>query len=225
MTFKLHIMRILKVQGHPHHNELLNLTLSNQTSMTIASETYARANLSEGQELSEEELSTLVKEESYHQCHEASLNLLKYRPRSELELKERLLRKGFLTDAIDKTLKHLKELSLVNDRAFASSWADSRKANKSRRLIKLELQRKGIARDIVEEVTSDIIDEESTALTIARKKARSLQGKAPREFQGRILAYLSQKGFNYDVGKKVARTVFLEFADFSPSPIDDRNKK
>lgn len=224
MRFDLYIVHILNVQEHPRHKDLLNLTLSNKTSLTISREIYISANLSEGKELSEEELSALDREESCHRCHQASLNLLKYRPRSELELKQRLLRKGFLSGVIEKTLKRLKDLSLVDDTAFAALWADSRKTNRSRRLIRLELQRKGISKDIVQQVTSDI-DEESTALAIARKKARSLQGKAPREFQGKILTYLLQKGFNYDVSKRAARTVLSEIADFSPISIDDENKK
>lgn len=223
-AFKLPQMRILNVQEHPHHKDLLNLTLSNQTSLTISREIYFKERLSEGKEFSGEDLSALVKEESYHRCHQASLNFLKYRPRSELELKQRLLRKGFLPDAIEKTLKNLKDVSLVDDKAFASLWTDSRKSNRSRRLIKLELQRKGISKDIAQQVTSNI-DEDSTALAIARKKARSLHGKAPREFQGKILTYLVQKGFNYDVSKRAARTVMSEVADFSPVSIDDENKK
>lgn len=150
-----------------------------------------------------------MREENHHRCHQASLNLLKYRPRSELELKQRLLRKGFLPGVIEKTLKHLKDLSLIDDRAFASMWTDSRKANKSRRLIRLELQRKGISRDVAQQVTSGI-DEESSALALARKKARSLKGKPPREFQGKIVTYLLQKGFNYDISKRTVRTVLLE---------------
>lgn len=217
-------MRILNVQEHPHHKDLLNLTLSNQTILTISREIYFKERLSDGKEVSEEDLSALIKEERYHRCHQASLNLLKYRPRSELELKQRLLRKGFLPDAIEKTLKTLKDVSLVDDKAFASLWTDSRKSNRSQRLIKLELQQKGISKDITQQVTLDINDD-STALAIAQKKARSLRGKAPREFQGKILTYLLQKGFNYDVSKRAARNVMLEVADFSPVSIDDESKK
>lgn len=217
-------MHILNVQEHPYRKDRLNLTLSNQTSLTVSREIYLKESLSEGKELSEEDLSLLIKEESYHRCHQASLNLLKYRPRSELELKQRLLRKGFIPDVIEKTLKTLKDISLVDDRAFASLWTDSRKSNRSQRLIRLELQRKGISKDIAQQVTLDI-DDDSTALAIAQKKARSLQGKAPREIQGKILSYLVQKGFNYDVSKRAARTVMSEVADFSPVSIDYENKK
>lgn len=202
-------VRILNVQEHSRHKNLLNLTLSNETSLTISREIFLKARLSDGKELSEEELCTLKIEESCHSCHQASLNLLKYRPRSESELKQRLLRKSFLPDVIENTLKNLKDLSLVDDGAFATLWADSRKANRSRRLLRLELQRKGISKDITQRVTADI-DDESTALTIARKKARSLKGKTPREFQGKILNCLLQKGFNYDISKRVLRTILTE---------------
>ncbi|MBI4595484.1 MAG: regulatory protein RecX [Candidatus Tectomicrobia bacterium] len=162
----------------------------------------------------------MMREENHHRCHQASLNLLKYRPRSELELKQRLLRKGFLPDVIEKTLIHLKDISLIDDRAFASMWTDSRKANRSKRLIRLELQQKGISRDVAQQVTSDV-DEESTALALAKKKARSLKGKTPGEFQGKILTYLLQKGFNYDISKRAVRTILSE----AMSQTDQQDKR
>ncbi len=201
-----HTVRILSVQEHPHRKDLLNLTFSDDTSLIISREIYLKEHLSAGTELSAEDLSSLTSVESHHRCHQASLDLLKYRPRSELELKQKLLRKGFSADVIDGTVRHLRDIALVDDRAFASAWADSRKASRSRRLIKMELHKKGIPKDMSEEATSGM-DEEATALALAQKKARTLKGESPREFQVKIVNHLLRKGFDFDMSKRVARRV------------------
>lgn len=213
-------MRILKIQEHHRRKGLLNLTLSNKTSLTLSSEICFKEGISEDKELSDEELSSLKKEESLFLCRQAALNLLKYRPRSEMELRQRLLRKVFQPEAIDKTLNYLRDLSLIDDGAFASLWADSRKTKRSRRLIKQELMRKGIPRDMAEQVTSEI-DEESAALALARKRARTLHidsqnlhGQSSREFQAKIVSHLIQKGFSYDLSRRAARAILSEI----PSP-------
>lgn len=204
-------MLILDINDNPRRKNFLDLTFSNDNNITISREVCLKENLFPGKEISEEELASLIKEENFLLCYKASLNLLKYRPRSELEIKGRLLRKGFLPEVIEKVLINLKRLSLVDDKTFAALWADSRKTSKSKRLILQELKQKGIFKDIAMEVTADI-DEEDSALNIARKRARFLQGLGSTKFQQKIIAYLFQKGFNYEVSKKVANIVSSEIA-------------
>jgi len=198
--------------------------------MSVSRETCFKANLFEGKEVSNGDLSALGKEDDYRRCYEASLNLLKYRPRSELELTQRLLRKKFSADIVTKTLIRLKSLSLIDDASFASLWVDNRKTNRSRRLIKLELRQKGISMDITQKVTANI-DEEATAISLAQKKAQYLQDirigetKDIKESRRKVLTYLLKKGFSYDMSKKAVANAFPEEADFAPFSIDDDSKK
>lgn len=215
-------MLILKVQQHPRHKDILNLTLSDDTILTISREVYFKNKLRDGKELNEEELAGLLKEERYNSCFQASLNLLKYRPRSERELKQRLLSKGFPPDAAKEIILKLKSMSLIDDSAFASLWVDSRKNSKSRRVLNLELRKKGVSSDISGQVTSSL-DEESTALAIGKKKARSLSGIPQREFQRKILSHLLQKGFDYEISRKTVRVIMLEMVrQEESSPSNDK---
>ena len=52
--------------------------------------------------------------------------LLKFRPRSEKEISERLKRKKFDTAVIRETILFLKEKSFVDDSYFAKVWLESR---------------------------------------------------------------------------------------------------
>lgn len=119
-----------------------------------------------------------------------ALRYLSYRPRSEKEIREYLVKKslqrhpgkrsasridsGVVADAspqndeeykkiIDVVIIKLKELRFLNDREFAAMWVRSRTEYKpkSKGLIKIELRQKGIAREIIEEVLQSRTEEHS----------------------------------------------------------------
>ncbi len=63
----------------------------------------------------------------------------------------------------EKAIARLREQNLSNDLAFAQFWKDNRLSfrPKSRRLIERELRDRKVAADIVEQVTTDIDDEDT----------------------------------------------------------------
>ncbi|MBE9470459.1 MAG: regulatory protein RecX, partial [Chloroflexi bacterium] len=94
-------------------------------------------------------------------CLDAAYRYLSYRPRSEGEVRQRLLRHGFANEEVDEAIAKLKEQKLIDDFAFAQFWKDSRLSfrPKSKRLIARELRGKRVDADIVYEMTKDIDDE------------------------------------------------------------------
>jgi regulatory protein len=52
--------------------------------------------------------------------------LLKFRPRSELELSQRLKRKKFSQEIVFKSIAFLKEKKFLDDDCFARNWINSR---------------------------------------------------------------------------------------------------
>jgi len=94
----------------------------------------------------------------YERLVNASLRFVSYRPRSEKEFTDFLTKKlnkwkvsGSVL--IKKVIERMRELGYVDDRAFAVWWRDQRTdfKPKGKRFIALELTRKGISRDIIDE--------------------------------------------------------------------------
>ena len=100
---------------------------------------------------------------------------LSYRPRSEAEMKERLHRRGFEDSKIEIIINKLKEQNLLDDTAFAQFWKENRDTfrPRSKRLTGLELKKKGVADEIIKEVTDDSNDMQS-AYQAAQHKAQLL---------------------------------------------------
>lgn len=189
----------------------VNVFLDGKFALSLEAEAAAKAGLKTGQELSKSQMEALAVSDRFYRCLSAALHYLSYRPRSESEMREQLERRGFDGDSVEAVITKLKEQELVDDVAFAQFWKDNRQSfsPRSQWLIRLELSRKGVATDIVEEVVNEIKDDES-AHRAALRKARSLSLSDREDFRRRLGYYLKRRGFNYEVISRIVERLWQE---------------
>jgi len=147
----------------------------------------------------------------YQRCHNAALRYLGYRQRSESEVRQRLLRHGFDSDCTGKTLARLKEQGLVDDTAFARFWKDNRESfsPRSRRLTRLELQRKGLESEVIDRVV-DELDDSDSAYRAAVSMVRRLSASDYQSFRRRLGERLGRRGFGYEVINETVEKIWKE---------------
>src|SRR5690348_9673780 len=87
------------------------------------------------------------------------LKFLNFRPRSEKEVKDYLQKKikkfpNIDSSVIDVIIHKLKQQKFLNDEEFAKMWVRSRTdyKPKGKYLVRLELIKKGISKDIIDQV-------------------------------------------------------------------------
>ena len=189
----------------------VNVFLDGKLALRLLAEVALKEGLKVGQELTESQLETLAGLDRYQRCHNAAIRYLAYRPRSEAEIRERLQRRGFDSDCTEKTLARLKEQGLVDDTAFAHFWKDNRQAfsPRSRRLTKLELQRKGLTVDIIEQVVGELDDSDS-AYRAALNRLRRLSISDYQTFRRRLGEYLGRRGFSYSIISETTARLWQE---------------
>jgi regulatory protein len=178
----------------------INIFLDGRFAFSLEAEVAVKEGLQVEQELSSGEIQKLSRTDDLQRCFSAATRYISYRPRSEPELRERLSRRGFDNDSIEKTLSRLREQGLVDDTAFAQFWTENRDyfSPRSQRLTRLELRRKGVAEEIIDSVVNSIDDEDS-AYRAGLKKARSLSHSDYQKFRHRMSNHLKRRGFNYGV--------------------------
>ncbi len=157
-------------------------------------------------------LERLVTADAEHRTYESALMLLSYRPRSEGELRQRLLRKGLPEASIDASIERLRRGGLVDDEQFARAWVESRGAGSSgrgRQVLAGELRAKGIDAELVSEALSGV-DELAHAMEAARPRANRLGGLEYNEFRRRLGGFLHRRGFGYDATSAVVRALWRE---------------
>ncbi len=178
----------------------VNVSLDGRFAFSLEAEVTIKEGLQAGQELSISQIEALARSDHFHRCLNTAANYLSYRPRSELELRERLHQRGFDGDSVEAVLVKLKEQGLIDDTAFAQFWKDNRESfsPRSQWLTKLERRRKGIADNIIDQI-ADTINDEDSAYRAALSKARSLPLSDYQSFRRRLGDYLKRRGFGYGV--------------------------
>jgi regulatory protein len=129
--------------------------------------------------------------------------LLKFRLRSENEIRQRLKKKRFDPQIVEKTILFLKEKGFINDTYFAKAWIESRiKKPLGIRRLKQELKLKGVNKEIIDNQINAIKEkysEEETVAQILKEKLRKIKGIDPQKTKRRIYAYLLRRGFSPDI--------------------------
>lgn len=144
-------------------------------------------------------------EDLYQKLLESSIWFVSFRPRSEKEFSDFLLKNLHKLGSRDTTLVHrvidrLKELGYVDDRKFASWFVEQRGLHKPKgaRFIAHELKAKGISLEI------DTHDEVTLAKRAIEKKLPLWQKLPKLEQKKKIYGFLGRRGFD---GETVHRVI------------------
>ncbi|KKP96212.1 MAG: Regulatory protein RecX [Candidatus Levybacteria bacterium GW2011_GWA2_36_13] len=133
------------------------------------------------------------------------LKFIGYRSRSEKEIIDRLRKKKIDEKMISEIMAKLQEWKFIDDIAFAKQWIESRVVNrhKSIRLVRLELLKKGIKKEIIDSLFENL-SKESDVISIEaiiRKKIKRLNIQDRNDLQ-KLSRYLLGKGFDWETVKE-----------------------
>ena len=203
--------KITALRAGRSQGKRVNIFLDGKFAFSLEAEVAAKEGLQLEQVLSTDQIEALARSDHFHRCLNAAAHYLSYRPRSESELRERLRQRGFDSDTQEAVITKLKEQGLVDDMAFAQFWKDNRESfsPRSQWLTKLELRRKGIANDIIDQVV-DAIDDDDSAYRAALSKAHRLSWSDYQGFRRRLGEYLKRRGFSYEVINHTAERLWQD---------------
>lgn len=128
-----------------------------------------------------------------------AMAILKYMDRTEEELITKLVAGGYSRGISIEALQYVKKFHYVDDRRFASNYIHSKKSTKSIRQIQIELSRKGIDKEMIQEIIEVEYDEENgeeIAIKKAIAKKTSDINSLSKEERMKLLASLYRKGFS-----------------------------
>lgn len=134
-----------------------------------------------------------------------AVHFLKFRSRSEKEVRDKLKEKKASSEIIERIIATLTKQKFLNDREFARLWVRQRITfkPKSKRIIALELRQKGIDKDLINDVLLDPgEDQEVNDLAQAKKlvssKIHKYKGMQRQEVYQKLGGFLARRGFNWD---------------------------
>jgi len=134
--------------------------------------------------------------------------LLRQRPRSVYEIRNRLKLKGYAPGVIEDVVANLERTGDLNDEKFARFWVESRMHMNPAGdvVLKHELKRNGISDGIIEAVLAEKAekyDEYEVALSMAKDRFERLKKLDRRKATKRIYDFMLRRGFKYDNIRRV----------------------
>ncbi len=128
-----------------------------------------------------------------------ALRLIKFRPRSEKEIVDKLKNKGYGSETIEELIAYLKKTRLLDDALFAKLWVEGRvKRFLGLARLRYELKQKGIEPEIIESVLGGLAEdynEEKIVEEIVIRKIKKMEGIAPEKIKSRLYGFLIRRGY------------------------------
>ena len=221
-------MKITSISSQVRSPDRINVNIDGKYRFSLDISQVTELDVKVGREVDEEELAELETESQFGKLYARTLEYCLMRPHSVREVRDYLYKKtltkrrmvavtrgrakgerklietlGYAPALADRVLTKLQHKGYVDDEQFARWWVESRNLTKGTSLRKLraELQAKGVASGIVEQVVAESgrSDDDELAKMIAKKRS-----KYPDE--QKFMQYLARQGFGYDAIKSALAT-------------------
>lgn len=188
------------------NKDRVNVYLDGKFGFGIDLTNFVLMHLKVDQELTDKKVTEIVKKAEFQKTLDKLLRFATVRPRSEKEIREYFRRKKVHASLHEDLFKKLKYFKLVDDAKFARWWIDQRQSfrPKPERVLVQELRLKGVDSQIIKDVLERTeVDEEKLAKSLIEKRAYKWKNMTLQVRRQRISQYLLQRGFSWEVVRKV----------------------
>ena len=131
------------------------------------------------------------------------LRILERGPKSSSELASALEKHEIPAEIANLVITRFTEVELIDDAAFAQQVVDASRRTKglARSMVKRKLADKGLDREIINQVASEISDEDELAVAteVAIKRLSQLSKLEPEVRTRRLVGFLQRRGFGSGV--------------------------
>lgn len=192
-------MKIISIEPNSNKKNKKNkILLDNDTFFYLYDSEIKKLDLHEKNEIDPVLYNVIFEEYLFARAKKKALAILDKTMSSKEQIRTKLRRNDFCDEVIDKVISLLEEYNLLNDYEYAKAYISSYQNKKSIRELKFELQKRGIDRDIIEELVSNIDSSEMEIANIEKtvRKYRDSEGNIPIEKRQKIMASLYRKGYD-----------------------------
>ena len=161
--------------------------------------------LREGAALSWEELDGIRVAGERPLAMTRALNLLGYRARSEVELRERLGRYGYAPETVEAVIGRLGELAYLDDEEFARQRAQEKARKYGPRRVSADLMKSGVGRELASRAVAEEFEGRSELADARSAAARRYNGQGSEAEARRVYGFLARRGYSAGVCAEVAK--------------------
>ena len=200
-------MAIITNLSEQKNKKRINIFVDDAFFCGLNKETAVKFGLKIGKEITEEKLKEACFESEIKSAFEKATDILGTRMHSKKEIFDKLFKKGYEKQVIEKVILKLEDYGFVDDRLFAKEFVSS-SLRYSKKVKEQKLRQKGVSSDIVSEILGNESDfsEFELCKKQAEKYAKS-KDISTKDGVQKLYASLLRKGFDFETIKKVCKSI------------------
>lgn len=190
-------MKITSIKQQVKSTNRYSVFVEGKYGFSLSESALLDSKIVSGQELSKQELGEFKKLSSEDKLYNQTLRYVAMRPRSRWEIEFYLTRKKQASPPLAEIiLNKLSNIGLIDDTKLAQSMVNDRRLLRpaSRRKMILDLRKKRISDDLIEQaIGHESEDEQAALLAVIESKRRQTKYQDDQK----LMQYLARQGFNY----------------------------
>lgn len=179
---------------------VVEIILDGEYALRVRARDYARMPVGAGDEIDEADYVERMGAIQANYAYERALDALDRAAKTELELRRKLARAGFVKPAIDAAIERLAAARLVNDADIADRLVKFASERQGVYAIKRKLRARGVSAPDAEEALESVTEDEQ--LKACRAQAASIIKRyaalPARESRAKLAQALARRGFSWD---------------------------
>ena len=201
---------ISKISPQVKRQGYYNIYIDGKYELSLSELDLASSGIKTNQNIDEKKLKELKNTQAKSKSYNFAIRYLALRPRSSHEVNEYLVyRKGFTQEEVEYTIHRLTNEKYINDQDFAEMWVRNRMllSPKSERVLRLELVKKGIDKQLIDNVLLSLTEQDmlDSIIEVINKKLRQQKFRDKQK----LTESLSRQGYNYGLIKKAFEELTL----------------
>lgn len=195
-----------------------NLFLNGEYFCALDNFTAAKNGLKVGMQIEEDRICKIQEESEFNFAFDKLLGYISKYRKTKKQALEYLLGKGYTYPVAFKAVDKVCSYGYLNDGEFAETYVGANLAKKGKRLMAMELKRKGVDESSVQGALEDV-DEKASARALAEKYVKNKQPSI--ELFAKCYRRLLSKGFSYDAASDAISYAKQLLKDSESGEVDD----
>ncbi|MDP4088340.1 MAG: recombination regulator RecX [Bacillota bacterium] len=202
---------ISKIEIQRNNKKRVNVYLNNEYAFSCDAEIVYRYGLKISKIVELDEMKEIIDNDNVIKAKNDTLKFIERSYKTEKELRDRLLKKGYDLRTIDKAIDFAKQYDFLDDKRYAEMYMKEKSRSVGRNKLRYDLIKKGVEDDIIEEIQDTIseVSEIEGAEILAGKKysVLSKRERDNRKLYEKLLRFLVSRGYTWEVAKSAIKKV------------------
>lgn len=191
MSQQIQIISVL-----PQEKGRKKIRLDNGAEFLLYRNECKKFGIAEEEYLDEEVYHTIMEEVLATRAIKRAMHLLEKQDRTKKQLYDKLKQNGYPDECIEKAIDYVENYQYIDDSRYAQNYIRFHQKGKSRQRLKMDLMKKGITKDLIEQaLEEEYVDQEQEQIrALLEKKNFFVCKDEPKEVR-KIYQFLLRRGF------------------------------